>query len=157
MTLTKYRRRTDWDPYGRFYDLPDVFTDRMLDYPSVFGRERGVAIPTAWHPSADLYVDDDSVHVKMDLPGMKRDEIDISFDGHILSIMGNREEKDLKENECYWSRERHSGEFHRYVHIPTEVSPDDLKAKYEDGVLMVTLHKMERAMRKKVAIETGKE
>ena len=60
------------------------------------------------------------------------------------------------ESECYWYRERYFGEFHRYVHIPAEVSSDDLKARYEDGVLTVTLHKEEKAKRKKIAIEAGK-
>jgi len=156
MTLTRYRRRTDWEPFRSFYDLPEVFTDRTSDFPSIFGRDRGFDFPKAWHPSADVYEDDGEVFVKMDLPGMTRDEIDISFDGHILSITGRRDEDESKESECYWSRERYFGEFHRYVHVPAEVTSDDLKARYDEGVLMVTLHKAEKAKRKKIAIESGK-
>ena len=92
----------------------------------------------------------------MDLPGLSRDEVDISFDGHILSVTGRRKEEELKETEGYWSRERFAGEFHRFVHVPAEASSDDLKAKYEDGVLRITLHKTEKAKRKKIAIEAGK-
>lgn len=155
MAITRYGRRTDWEPLRAFYDFPEVVAERMLDFRSLFGRERGFGLPTAWHPSADIYEDDGNVYVKMDLPGMKRDEIDISFDGHILSITGRREDGELRESECYWSRERYAGEFHRFVHIPSEASSDDLKAKYEDGVLTVTLHKTEQARRKKIAIESG--
>jgi HSP20 family protein len=156
MTLTRYKRRTDWDPFESFYDFPDVFSERMLDFPRFSGHNHPVAMPTTWHPSADVFEDGGNVYVKMDLPGMSKDDIDISFDGHILSITGRREETELKDTECYWSRERYYGEFHRYVHVPAEVSSEDLKAKYEDGVLMVTLHKEEKAKRKKIAIEAGK-
>ena len=156
MTLTRYSRGTDWEPLRSLYEFPDVFTDRMLDFPRFLGRDREGAMPTVWHPSSDVFEDDGNVYVKMDLPGLKKDEIDISFDGHILSITGRRMEEDLKESECYWSRERYHGEFHRYVHIPAEVSSEDLKAKYDEGVLTVTLHKEEKAKRKKIAIEAGK-
>lgn len=154
MALTRYRRRTDWEPFKAFFDFPEILADRMMDWPSLFGRERGFSLPTMWHPSADVFEDSGNVYVRMDLPGMKKDEIDISFDGHVLSITGHREEDELKETECYWSRERYSGDFHRYVHVPTEVSAEDLNAKYEDGVLMITLHKTEKATRKKIAIES---
>ena len=155
MTLTKYRRHTDWDPLRTFYGVGDVFADRMMDLPSLLDRERDMGFVSASHPKVDVFEDDGYVFVKMDLPGMSKDEIDISFDGHVLSITGRREEEELKEKECYWSRERFIGEFHRYVHIPAEVSSDDLNATYEDGVLKVRLQKTEGAKRKKVAIESG--
>ena len=155
MTLTRYKRRTDWEPFRSFCDFPEVLAEKMGDFPSFFGRERGFGLPTAWHPSVDVYEDDGNVFVQMDLPGMKKEEIDISFDGHVLSITGRRKEDESIEGGDYWSRERYYGEFHRYVHVPTEVTSDDLKAKYEDGVLVVTLHKAEAAKRKKIAVESG--
>lgn len=153
MTLTRYRRSTDWEPMRAFYDLPEVFGEGMLDFPP---SERGVGLPRAWHPSADVFEDNGNVYVTMDLPGLSRDEIDISFDGHILSVTGRRKEEELKKTESYWSRERFAGEFHRFVHVPAEVSSEDLKAKYDGGVLRITLHKTEKAKRKKIAIEAGK-
>lgn len=155
MTLTKYRRRADWDPFRSSYDFPEVFAERMRDFPSFSGRERGFELPTAWHPSADVFEDDGNVFVQMDLPGMKKEEIDISFDGHILSITGSRKEDESIDGGGYWSRERYYGEFHRYVHVPTEVTSDDLKAEYEDGVLVVTLQKAEIAKKKKITVESG--
>jgi HSP20 family protein len=92
----------------------------------------------------------------MDLPGVSKDEIDISFDGHILSVTGRREGEKSEGDTCYWSRERFAGEFHRYVHIPAEVISDGLKAKYDNGILEVALPKPEAAKRKKIAIESGK-
>ncbi len=155
MTLTRFRRRTAADPFGTFYGLPERFSDWTPDVPSFFGRGENQGFGMGWHPAADVYEDDGNVYVKMDLPGMSKDDIDISFDGHVLSITGRRKEEEVKEDECYWSRERYLGEFHRYVHVPAEVSSEELKAKYEDGVLRVALHKTESAKKKKIAIESG--
>ena len=156
MAITRYRRLRDMDPFTRFFDAPDVFTDRLMDWPRLFGRDRVFDLPMAWHPSTDVYEEDDKVYVKMDLPGLTKDEIDVSFDGHILSVTGHRKTEKEKDDGCYWSRERYTGEFHRYVHIPVEVGSKDLKAKYEDGVLLVTLEKAEKMKKTKIAIESGK-
>jgi HSP20 family protein len=155
MTLTKFRRRTDWEPYGGTFGFPETIAERMPEHMYSMGGNYATGAPAAWHPSSDVFEDDDTVHVKMDLPGMKKEDIDVSFDGHVLSITGRRESATFSESESYWSRERFVGDFHRYVHIPTEVSPEELKAGYENGVLMVTLNKTDRAMRKKVAVEAN--
>ncbi len=155
MTLTQYGRRLGLEPSRSFYDYPEAFSERTGDFPALSWRERGAGLPTAWHPSADVYEDDGDVFVQMDLPGMKKEEIDISFDGHILSITGRRKEDESIDAAAYWSRERYFGEFHRYVHIPAEVTSDDPKANYEDGALVVTLHKVEAAKRKKITVESG--
>jgi len=136
-------------------DLPDIYSDVMADFPRLFGRDRLADVPLAWHPAVDVYEDNEHVFVRMDLPGLSKDDIDISFDGHILSITGRREEEKSEDSSCYWSRERFRGEFHRYVHIPAEVMSEDLKATFTDGVLEVMLPKAERAKRKKIAIESG--
>ncbi len=155
MAITRYRRLKEFEPFKSFFDLPDIFSDRMLDFPRLVGRNWLGDVPTAWHPSVDVYDDEEKVYVKMDLPGVSKDDIDISFDGHILSITGHRKTEDEVKKDGYWSRERYTGEFHRHVHIPTDVGSDDLKATYEDGVLLVTLQKAEKAKKKKIAIESG--
>jgi HSP20 family protein len=138
-------------------DVADVFTDRLGELP--FFPDRGSRLGSAqmWHPSVDMFEDDGNVYVKLDVPGMSKDNIDVSFDGHILSITGKREEQVERNDSCYWSRERYEGDFHRYVHIPADIaSEESLKATYDNGVLTITLQKAERSQKKKVAIESGK-
>lgn len=148
MTITRYRRPRE--PFSGMFEYPDIFSDRIWDVPSYYGRD----VSTAWHPSADVYEDDNLVIVKMDLPGMTKDEIDISFDGHVLAVTGRRDGDDV-DGSCHWSRERFHGDFHRYVHIPTDVGSENLKATYENGVLEVALEKAEKVKTKKIAIESG--
>lgn len=159
MAITRYRGLRGLEPFASMFDWPDLYSDTLLDFPRLFGRNRGVELPMVWHPSVDMYESDGSVLVRMDLPGLSKDDIDISFDGHVLSVTGQREEEEEKTDEgsCYWSRERFTGDFHRYVHIPTEVLSEKLKAKFKDGVLEIELPKAEKAKRKKIAIEFGEE
>ena len=156
MAITRYNRSRGLrtlDPFEAILDFPELYGGRILDYfPNFFGRDMSV---TAWHPSVDMYEDENNIYVKMDLPGITKDDINMSFDGHILSVTGRREAEDIEdEGGSYWSRERYIGEFHRYVHIPGDVDSDNLKAKFKDGVLEVTLPKTEKAKAKKIAIES---
>jgi HSP20 family protein len=155
MALMRYRRRLqDWDPLADLMNLADAFGGRMLDLPRFFDGPTSQS--TIWHPAVDMYEEDDHMVVKLDLPGLKKDDIDISFDGHVLSITGKREEEKMKGDGRYWSDERFKGEFHRYVHIPMEVSSENLSATVKDGVLEVKLPKTEKNKIKKIPIESGK-
>ncbi len=150
MALVRYRNLGGWNPVSDLMDLMDLGSRRFANFDVGDGATR-----VAWHPPVDMYEDNDMILVRMDLPGMKKDEIDISFDGHILSITGTRQEKELNGNGSYWSRERFTGEFHRYVHIPAEVSSEGLVATFTDGVLEVSLPKKESSRLKKIPIESG--
>lgn len=159
MAITGYNRSRGLrmlDPFEALFDFQELSGGRMLDYfPSLLGRDMSV---TAWHPSVDIYEDENNVYVKMDLPGITKDDINISFDGHILSVTGRREAEDIEdEGGSYWFRERFTGEFHRYVHIPGDVDSEQLKARFKDGVLEVTLPKSEKAKAKKIPIESGEQ
>ena len=156
MAITRYRRMMDLDPFSGLLDWPDFFTDAMTRFPRLSGWRLGGNGGAAIHPAVDMYEDDEYIFVRMDLPRMTRDEIDISFDGHILSVTGRREEDKAKDGGCYWSRERFTGDFHRYVHIPADVVSDKLKATYDNGVLEVSVPKAEKVKRSKIAIESGK-
>ncbi|MBI5117144.1 Hsp20/alpha crystallin family protein [Candidatus Poribacteria bacterium] len=155
MAIVRHRGAREFEPFTNFFDFPELFTDRSVDFPLGFGGRRLLDMPTVWHPTADVFEDDNYFYVRMDLPGMTKDQIALSFDGHILSVTGNRGEGQYGDDTCYWSRERYTGEFHRYVHVPGEVNSENLMAKYESGVLEVALPKTEKAKRLKIAIESG--
>ncbi len=154
MAITRYRGLRN-PLFAGMLDLPDWFSDTMLDFPRWYRDEFDVGLPLAWHPPVDMYEFGDNVYVRIDLPGLSKDDIDISFDGHILSVSGRRKEETEGSEICYWSRERFMGDFHRYVHIPGEVVSDNLKATFHDGVLEIALPKSEKSKTKKIAIESG--
>lgn len=146
-----------WEPrrgglYGPLSDLGGF--ERFFDFfDPYFWPERRFSEEQYWHPSADIWENDEYVMVKLDLPGLEEKDIDITFDGHLLSIKGERGEGDIKVNNGYYSRERYYGKFHRILHLPTSVSSEGLKARYYQGVLEIQVPKKEQAKRKAIKVE----
>lgn len=107
-----------------------------------------------WTPAVDVYEDKDKITVRAELPGMKKEDIEVTVVGETLTISGERKhEEEKKEGEVYRS-ERYLGRFQRSVILPTEVDPNKVQATYKDGVLTVTLPKSEQAKRKQIEIKT---
>jgi HSP20 family protein len=90
-----------------------------------------------WVPEVDILEQDKHLLVKVDLPGMKREDIEVGVEGDMLVIRGHRaEEKEIKE-ENYYCAERATGEFYRSFTLPEGVDADTIQATYENGVLEV--------------------
>ena len=107
-----------------------------------------------WTPLVDVYEDKDKITVRAELPGMKKDEIEVSVVGDILTIGGERrQEQERKEGQSYRS-ERYLGRFQRTVTLPTQVDAGKVQANYKDGLLTITCQKSEEAKRKQIEIKT---
>lgn len=123
--------------------------------PSLFGRDRWLPIrPLSIRmPSVDVYEEKDTVVVKAELPGMKKEDIEVNLAGDTLTIKGEKkEDKEVKEDN-YYRRERSYGSFLRSVALPSEVKSDQIKANFKDGVLEIRLPKTEEAKQKSVAVK----
>ena len=106
-------------------------------------------------PSIDLTETDKSVEVRMDLPGVKAEEIDIAVTGNTLRVRGERkEEKEEKGKTCH-RIERYSGSFARSVSLPCAVKEDKVSAQCNDGVLTISLPKAEEAKTHKIKVTTN--
>lgn len=135
--------------------------DRFMDdmwrrpFPSLFGRDRWLPIrPLGVRmPSLDVYEEKDAVVVKTELPGMKKEDIEVNLTGETLTIKGEKkEDKEVKEDD-YYRRERSYGSFMRSVGLPCEVKSEEIKASFKDGVLEIRLPKTEEAKKKAVAVK----
>jgi HSP20 family protein len=116
---------------------------------------RGSRVLSAWSPAVDLYEDKDNVTVKAELPGMKKEDINVSLEDGVLSISGERKtEKRFEGTETFRS-ERFVGRFQRTISLTTEVKADQVKADYKDGILTVTLPKAEEAKPKHIQINVN--
>lgn len=102
-----------------------------------------------WTPPIEMIEKEDKFIVKAELPGMKKEEIDISVVGDTLTIKGERKaETEIKE-EDYYCCERCYGSFFRSITMPATVDAKKIKATYEDGVLEVSLPKAPEVKPKK--------
>jgi HSP20 family protein len=106
-------------------------------------------------PKVDVYEDQDRITVQAELPGMKKEDIDVSMHGGVLTISGERkEEQERREGETFRS-ERYFGRFQRAVTLPQPVDPNRIEARYKDGILTVVCQKTEEAKRKRIEVKTS--
>ena len=102
-------------------------------------------------PSLDLSETPEAVQVRMDLPGMKPEDVNIEITGNTLRITGERKEGKEEKNKTYV--ERRLGSFSRSVALPCPVKESDVNAEYANGVLTVTMWKSEEAKAHKIKIK----
>jgi HSP20 family protein len=155
MYLTRWHRPelSLWPGFGRLSTLGDEI-DRLFDAP-LAELARSSQLLSGWTPALDLHEDKDALTVKVELPGMKKEDIEISLHEGSLSISGERKsEKEFKDAEVYRA-ERFVGRFQRTVTLPAPVAADKARADYKDGVLTITLPKTEEAKPKQINVQAG--
>lgn len=105
-----------------------------------------------WIPSIDVCENKDNVIIKADLPGLKKEEIELSVQEDHLVLKGEKKKDSEVKEENFYKAERFYGSFVRTVPLPAPVDSGKADAKYQDGVLTVTLPKKEEARPKQIAI-----
>ena len=157
MRLIRYRPRPELDPFSwlsGFRDDLDQFFDRKL---APWQASEGELLEGAWSPMVDVCEDKDNVLVRADLPGLNKEEIDLSILGNTLTIKGEKKSESEVEEENYHRVERSYGLFQRTVELPSDVDQDKVDASYKDGVLEVKLPKKEAVKGKKISIKAGEQ
>ncbi len=144
---------TGWPSFGRLTDLRDEI-DRLFD-PPLTEMARGSRLFSGWTPALDLYEEKDNLVVKVELPGMKREDIDVSLHEGSLSISGERKSEEKHQDADVYRTERFFGRFQRTVTLPTPVAADKVKAQYKDGILTITLPKTEEAKPKRIDVNVN--
>jgi HSP20 family protein len=95
--------------------------------------------PTPWAPRMDVYHQNGDLVVKAELPGVQKDDIEITLDAGYLVIRGQRKEENEAKEEDYYRMERSYGTFYRRLPLPAEVQADQVQASFADGVLQIRL------------------
>ena len=131
-------------PERDFFDR--FFGDFTL--PSVMFEE------AEWTPAFDVSETDDEIIVKAEVPGMDKEDINITVSDGILTVKGERKQEKKEETEHFHCVETHYGMFSRTLRLPAEVEADKVDATYKDGVLNITLPKPEPVEPKKIEIKT---
>ena len=154
MNLTRYQKPDlAWPGFGRLSSLRDEL-DRLFESPWT-ELARTSQLLSGWTPALDIHEDKDNFIVRAELPGMTREDIDVSLHDGMLSISGERKlDKKYEEAEVYRT-ERFFGKFQRTVTLPAPVAGDKVKAQYQDGVLTVTLPKTEAAKPKQIEVNVN--
>jgi HSP20 family protein len=149
MTLIPWKDKTT-DPFKDFLGSDDVFKKLTL-FPTL---NRSIAeFGNLWYPAIDVSEDEKNVYVRVDLPGVSKDDIDVSIEDDVLTIKGERKIEEEKKGKKYHIIERGYGSFQRMVQLGVIVDQENIKAKYNHGILEIVLIKVEKEKGKKINIE----
>ncbi len=144
MTITR------WNPFKELQSLQERM-DQIWD--SSIASNKDQLSRGDWLPQVDIFEKDKNVVIKAELPGMKKDDIDVSIENNVLTLKGKREmEKEISESDFH-RIERAYGTFIRSFSLPKTVDAEKIKASYNDGVLMLTLPKAKEAEPKRIEIK----
>lgn len=106
-----------------------------------------------WHPSVDISETDEAVEVKVDLPGIKPEDVDISVSDNRLTIQGERKEEKETKDKTVHRVERSYGSFYRTIGLPVGTKAEDVTAESDNGVITITLPKSAELKGKKIAVK----
>jgi len=109
----------------------------------------------AWVPAVDVLEEADSIRIMAELPGVKPEDVKISVENNVLSIQGQKQQVAEERTERVHRYERVYGAFERTFTLPATVDAANIKATYENGVLTVTLPKVEKAKPRQIPVQTA--
>ena len=143
--ITRRLGRPMWmTPYG-LESFGDIFFDRLWpEWRRDYGKE--------WTPKIDFSEKDGKYTLKAELPGLKKDDINISLEDGYVTVSGKKEYNKEEEGTDYHLKETRYGSFSRSFRLPEKVSENDVDASFKDGVLTVVMNKKEEEEKKKITI-----
>jgi len=153
MNLIRYQApdSAPWLALDRWSNLRDELNS-FFDMPFWSGLGRTGQLFTGWSPALDLYESGDNMVAVIELPGMRKEDIDISLHDGTLTISGERKRESTNNGETAQRTERYVGTFRRSIALPTRVDASKVSAAYQDGILKVTLPKAEEAKPKQIQV-----
>jgi HSP20 family protein len=140
-----------YDPFRELRGLHDEM-NRLFTGLAPANLERREFAKGAWSPNVDIYEDKDRLIVEAELPGMNRDDFEISVENNVLTLRGERKFEKKTEGDNYHRVERSYGAFTRQFTLPQTITADGATADFENGVLRVALPKREETKARKIEI-----
>ena len=151
MQLIRYQtpELSNWPTLDRWSNLRDELNS-LFDLPFLSNINRQDLF-SGWSPALDLYQNTDNVVAVIELPGMRKEDIEISLHDGTLTIAGERKSSS-SDGENAERTERYVGSFRRSITLPARVDANKVSATYRDGILTVTLPKAEEAKPKRIQV-----
>ena len=149
--LIRWNPRTDVQTNDPYRSIDEMFDDLWRDWPSRFFSD--TARPML-RPAMDVVEGDKEFTIRVDLPGLKADDLKVEVQDGLLTISGAVGDTIEKEGDRYHYRERSYGAFQRSVRLPNTVDHNNVEANFENGVLNVVLPKLPQAQPKQITVKT---
>ncbi|MCT7378085.1 Hsp20/alpha crystallin family protein [Chelativorans salis] len=134
----------DWDPFTEMQRMREDMNRLFADFPS--------SPATRIYPPVNLWLGENSIAVTAELPGLSAEEVDLTIREDTLTIRGERKPMEEAEQASWHRRERPLGAFSRTVSLPYRVDPDQVKARFQNGVLEIEMQRPEADQPRKIQI-----
>jgi len=144
---------TRWDPFRELYSVQNRLS-RLFE--EQYGGNREESLTTgAFVPAVDIYEDEHSIQLKLEVPGIEQKDLDVKVENNTLTVSGERKFEQEQKEENFHRIERRYGSFTRSFTLPNTVNTEDINASYENGVLKVRLAKRAEAKPKQIKVNIG--
>jgi HSP20 family protein len=155
MNLIRYQTpdTSGWRSLDRWANLRDEI-NTLFEGPFWPNTGRQAQLFNGWTPALDLYQTNDDVVAVIEIPGMRKEDIEISLQDGVLTIAGERKGETV-DGDNNARTERFVGKFRRSVSLPTRVDVNKVNANYKDGILTVTLQKAEEVKPKQIQVNVS--
>jgi HSP20 family protein len=137
------------DPLWKEFSTLSNRLSRLMESP----REEQNDFLGAWSPVVDIFDKGGEVVIHAELPGIKKEDIDVRVENNVLTLRGKKERKEEVKEEGYFRAERVYGSFSRSFSLPTTVEVSKIAAEYKDGVLTLHLPKAEEAKPRQIEVK----
>jgi len=148
---------TRWEPFREFSTMQDRMNrmNRLLrESYSPEGPEEALTT-TSFAPPVDIYEDEHTITLKLEVPGIDEKDIDVRIENNTLTVHGERKMEKEEKEENFRRVERQYGSFTRAFTLPSSVDPGQVKADYAQGVLKISLAKKAEAKPKQIQVNVG--
>ena len=141
-----------WSPLK---DMVRLRTDMDRIFDEMISKREGENGSGVWLPLLDVSETEDNLRVKAEIPGVNKDDINLSINNNVLTIKGEKKMEKEIDGEDYHRIERIYGNFYRSIELPVLVKSDSIEATFTDGVLEVVLPKVDEVKPKEIAIKVN--
>jgi len=145
---------TRWDPFRDMFALQNRVNSLFQEFNRAQSETDTVAT-AAFVPAVDIYEDEHKIVLKLEVPGMKQEDLDIRLENDTLSVRGERKFEKEEKEENFHRIERRYGSFYRAFTVPNTVNPEAVKADYEAGVLRIEFAKRAEAKPRQIKVQVG--
>ncbi len=144
---------TRWDPFRELASLQNRVNSLFQDY----GRsgQDELTATGSFVPPVDVYEDEHKVTLKLEVPGINQDDVDVRLENNTLTVSGERKFEKEEKEENFHRIERRYGSFARSFTLPNTLDPESVTANYENGVLKIELAKRAEAKPKQIKVNIG--
>ncbi len=148
---------TRWEPFREFSTMQDRMNRMNRLFRESYNPEgpEEALTTTSFAPPVDIYEDEHTITLKLEVPGIEENDIDVRIDNNTLTVHGERKIEKEEKEENFRRVERQYGSFTRSFTLPSSADPGQVSAHYDKGVLKISLAKKAEAKPKQIKVNVG--